>query len=101
MEANLAVLAHPKFTFDVTGFVEVTADLSITEIDLYSKRWKLASVEFGSGMEVGAKLKIMVENNEVKPISLDDIEFIVAADRPRRDRQEPDQVTVARGGFAP
>jgi len=76
MEADVSVLAQPKFTFDVTGFVEVTADLFLTEIDLYSKRWQLSSVEFGSNMQVGAKLKVMVENNEVKPISLDDIEFI-------------------------
>lgn len=76
MEANVSVIGQPKFTFDVTGFVEVTADLFLTEVDLYSKRWQLAAVEYGSNLQVGARLKVQVENNEFKPISLDDIEFI-------------------------
>jgi hypothetical protein len=76
MEASLSVTAQPKFKFDVTGFVDVTADLFITEIELYSKRWKLASFEFGSGLTVGARLKARVEHNEFKVPSFDDIEFI-------------------------
>jgi hypothetical protein len=76
MEADVSLLAQPKFTFDLTGFVEVTADLLLTTIDLYSKRWKLAAVEYGSAMQVGVKLKAKVENNQFKPISLDDVEFI-------------------------
>jgi len=60
----------------VTGFVEVTADLLLTEIDLYSKRWQLAAFEYGSNMQVGAKLPVKVENGKFKDISVDDIEFI-------------------------
>ena len=75
MEARVGVEAQPKFTFDLTGFVDVTADLLLTEIELYSKRWQLASVEFGSDMTFGAALTVRVENNEFQPISTDDIEF--------------------------
>lgn len=75
MEADVGVKASPQFTFDVTGFADVKADLWLTTIELYSKRWKLASFTYGSGMEVGAKLKVKVENNEVKPISMNDVEI--------------------------
>lgn len=77
MEADVGVKASPRFTFDLTGFVDVTADLLLTEIELYSKRWQLASFKYGSVMEVGAKLKVKVENNEVKPISMNDVAFTV------------------------
>ena len=76
MEADVKVEAQPTFTFDLTGFVDVSADLVLDTVELYSKRWKLASVEYGSDMKVGAKLAVTVENSEVKPISVDDIEFI-------------------------
>lgn len=76
LDAEVSLIAQPKFTFDVTGFVEVTADLLLTEIDLYSKRWQLAAFEYGSNMQVGAKLPVKVENGKFKDISVDDIEFI-------------------------
>jgi hypothetical protein len=75
--ADVAVKASPKFTFAITGFVDVTADLWITEIELYSERWNLASMEFGSGLTVGAKLPVKVENGELKDITADDIQFTV------------------------
>lgn len=88
MEAEVGVSAAPKFTFDITGFVDVTADLLLTEIELYSKRWQLAAFEYGSGKEVGAKLTVKVENNEVQPISMNDIEFTAP---------DIDPVAIARG----
>ena len=75
MEADVGISASPQFTFDITGFADVTADLLLTEIELYSKRWQLASFTYGSGMSVGAKLTVKVENNEFKPISMDDVEL--------------------------
>ncbi|MEL7000258.1 MAG: hypothetical protein AAFP68_18535 [Pseudomonadota bacterium] len=75
MEARASVEAQPKFTFDLTGFVDVSADLVLDTVELYSKRWQLASVEFGSNMTFGAALTARVENNEFQPISTDDIEF--------------------------
>ncbi|MEP3331176.1 DUF4157 domain-containing protein [Sedimentitalea sp.] len=75
MEADIGISASPQFTFDITGFADVTADLLLTEIELYSKRWQLASFTYGSGMSVGANLKVKVENNEFKPISMDDVEL--------------------------
>lgn len=75
MEANIGISASPQFTFDVAGFADVTADLVLDEIELYSKRWELASFTYGSGMAVGANLKVQVENNEFKPISMEDVEL--------------------------
>ncbi len=77
MEADVGVKASPQFTFDLTGFAEVTADIVVKEIELYSKRWQLASFTYGSGMEVGAELKVKIENNELKPITMDDVELTV------------------------
>jgi len=76
MEADLSVQAQPVFLLDITGFVDVSADLLIDEIQLYHKDWKLASFEFGSGMTLGAKLKVKVENSVFKVPSFEDIEFI-------------------------
>ena len=69
--------ASPKFTFAITGFVNVSADLVLTEVELYKKTWNLASVEFGSDMTVGAHLPVKVENGELKDISTDDVKFTV------------------------
>ena len=84
----MRVSAQPVFTFDVTGFADVTADLVLTEVELYSKRWRLASFEYGSGMQVGAALVVRVENGEVQPISMDDVELTVP---------DIDPVATARG----
>ena len=62
------------------------ADLS--EVELYSERWQLASFEYGSGLEVGASLTVRVENGEVQPISMDDIELTAP---------DIDPVAMARG----
>ena len=75
MEANIGISASPQFTFDVAGFADVTADLVLDEIELYSKRWELASFTYGSGMAVGANLKVQGESNEFKPISMEDVEL--------------------------
>ena len=77
MEADVGVSAAPKFTFDIAGFVDVSADLLLTKIELYSKRWQLASFEYGSGMQVGASLTVRIENNELQPISMDDVDLTV------------------------
>ncbi|MEC9432073.1 MAG: DUF4157 domain-containing protein [Pseudomonadota bacterium] len=76
LDADVKVEAQPKFTFDLTGFAKVEADLLLDTVELYSKRWKLASVEYGSDMKVGAKLAVKMENSELKPINTDSIEFI-------------------------
>ena len=77
ISADVGVEASPKFTFAITGFVNVSADLVLTEVELYKKTWNLASVEFGSDMMVGAHLPVKVENGELKDISTDDVKFTV------------------------
>jgi len=58
-------------------FVKVEADLLFTEIELYSKRWKLAQFEYGSGLRLGAKFPIHYIEGQPFDVSIDDIEFQV------------------------
>ena len=63
--------AHPKFLFDVSGYVEVEA-LFFT---IYEDRWQLASFEYGSDMTFGVNFPIRYREGEPFDISLDDVEF--------------------------
>lgn len=65
--------AHPKFVFDVSGYVEVEA-LFFT---IYENRWQLASFEYGSDMTFGVNFPIRYREGEPFDISLDDVEFQV------------------------
>jgi hypothetical protein len=71
------VYVEPKLKFDVTGFVEVEADLLFKTITLYEKKWQLASFEFGSGLRFGVKFPIHYEEGKPFNVSLDDLEFQV------------------------
>jgi hypothetical protein len=53
----------------------VEADLLITTIELYSKRWQLASIEIGSGLRFGLKLPIHYEEGKAFNLSLSDVQF--------------------------
>ena len=71
------IYVQPKFVFDVTGFVLVEADLLLTTIELYSKKWKLASMEYGSGLKFGVKFPIRYREGQPFDISLSDVAFDV------------------------
>ena len=77
LKAEAGVYVEPKFTFDITGFVLVEADLFITTIELYSKKWKFASFEYGSGLRLGMKFPIHYEEGKPFDISLSDVQFEV------------------------
>ena len=65
--------AHPRFVFDVSGYVEVEA-LFFT---LCEDRWQLASFEYGSDMSFDVNFPIRCREEEPFYISLDDVEFRV------------------------
>ncbi|MEX2284906.1 MAG: DUF4157 domain-containing protein [Gemmatimonadota bacterium] len=71
------VYVQPKFTFDVTGFVLVEADLWITTIELYSQRWQLAKFSYGSDLRFGLKFPIHYEEGKPFDVSLSDVQFEV------------------------
>lgn len=76
LDATGSIMVQPVFKFDITGFVMVEADLLLTTVELYSKRWQLASFEYGSGMQFGVRFPIRYREGEPFDISLDDVEFI-------------------------
>jgi hypothetical protein len=77
LQADAEIYAEPKFRFDITGFVLVEADLLLRTIELYSKRWRLAEFEYGSGLRLGARFPIHYREGQPFNISMDDIEFQV------------------------
>lgn len=73
VSANLAVHAQPSFTFDISGYVAVTA----LGFSVYDHRWELASFSFGSDYQFGISLPIHYHEGEPFNISLSDVEFQV------------------------
>jgi len=69
LDALGEIFVEPRFRFDVTGFVLVEADLLFTTIELYSKRWELAALEYGSGLRLG--LRFPIHYQEGQPFDLD------------------------------
>jgi len=74
--ASAEIFVEPKLKFDITGFVLVEADLWIKTIELYSKRWQLASMEYGSGLRFGLRLPIHYQEGKPFDVSWSDIEII-------------------------
>jgi hypothetical protein len=77
LDAEAEIYAQPKFRFDLTGFADVTADLFITEITLYEKRWELAAFETGPDLRFGVRFPIHYEEGRPFDISWNDVQFQV------------------------
>jgi hypothetical protein len=77
IEAFGAIYVEPKLKFDITGFVLVEADLWVTTVELYSKRWQLAAFEYGSGLRLGMKFPVHYQEGKPFEISLSDVQFEV------------------------
>ena len=83
LDANAEVYVEPKLKFDVTGFVLVEADLLLTTIELYSKRWQLAGFEYGSGLRFGVSFPVHYEEGKELNLSLDNVKFQVPDIKPK------------------
>jgi hypothetical protein len=83
LEAFGEVYVEPKLKFDITGFVLVEADLWVTTIELYNKRWQLAGFEYGSGLRFGVKFPVKYEEGKPFDISLSDVQFQVPEIKPK------------------
>jgi hypothetical protein len=77
IDARGEIYAQPKFKFDVTGMVMVEADLFVTTIELYSKRWRLAQFEYGSDLRFGITFPIHYQEGRPFDVSLSDVQFQV------------------------
>ena len=75
LTAEAYIYAEPTFTFDITGYVLVEANLLLRTIELYSKRWRLAQLEYGAGLRLGARFPIHYREGQPFDISLDDIQI--------------------------
>jgi hypothetical protein len=75
LDAVGEVFVEPKFKFDVSAYVEVTADLLFDTIELYSQRWQLAQFEYGSNLRFGVSFPIHYADNQPFSLSLDDLQF--------------------------
>jgi hypothetical protein len=76
IQASAEIYVQPKLKFDITGFVLVELDLLLTTIELYSKRWQLASVEYGSDLRFGLKLPIHYHEGTPFDLSFDNVQFV-------------------------
>ena len=57
-EAIAHLAARPQFTFGINAYLSITADVVITEFELYSERWNLASYSFGPQLEIGVDIPV-------------------------------------------
>jgi hypothetical protein len=83
LDALGEVYVEPRFRFDVTGFVLVEADLLLKTVELYSKRWQLAAVEYGSGLRLGMRVPIHYEEGRAFDVSWSDVQFQIPDVSPR------------------
>lgn len=73
IDANAAFHAEPKFKFDVSGYVAVTA----LGFSVYDQRWQLAAYELGSNLRFGVNFPVHYVEGEPFDVSMEDVEFEV------------------------
>jgi hypothetical protein len=75
LDAKGEVFVEPKFKFAIEGFVDVSADLWIKTVNLYKKKWKFASFEYGSNLRFGVMFPVHYEEGKDFNLSLDQVQF--------------------------
>ncbi len=75
LDAKGDVSVQPKFKFGVDAFVDVSADLWLTTIELYHQKWKLASFEYGSNFTFGVMFPIHYESGKPFAPSFEDMQW--------------------------
>jgi hypothetical protein len=75
LDARGEIFVEPKFRFGIDAFVDVTADLWITEIELYHHTWKLAAFEYGSNLRFGLAFPLHYESGKPFDLSFDQIQW--------------------------
>jgi outer membrane biosynthesis protein TonB len=83
LDAAGEIYVEPRFRFDITGYVLVEADLLLTTIELYSKRWQLAAIEYGSGLRLGMRFPIHYQEGQPFDISWSDVQWQIPDVNPR------------------
>ena len=75
LDAKGEIFVEPKFKFGIEAFVDVSADLWITTIELYHHKWKLADFEYGSNLRFGLSFPIHYESGKPFDLSFDQIQW--------------------------
>jgi hypothetical protein len=75
LDAHGDIFVEPKFKFGIEAFVDVSADLWITTIELYHQKWKLADFEYGSNLRFGLSLPIHYESGKPFDLSFEQIQW--------------------------
>jgi hypothetical protein len=75
MDARGEIFVEPKFKFGIDAFVDVSADLWLTTIELYHKKWSLASFEYGSNLRFGLMFPLHYESGKPFDLSFDQIQW--------------------------
>jgi hypothetical protein len=83
LDAEASVYVEPKLKVDLSGFVKVEADLLVTTIDLYDKKWQLAGFEYGSGLRFGVAFPVHYQEGQPFNLSLDQVKFQVPDINPK------------------
>ena len=69
------VYVEPRLKLDLSAMVLVELDVVVDTVELYSKRWSLAQVEYGSALRFGLKFPIHYEEGKTFDISWDQVQF--------------------------
>ncbi|WP_086839420.1 eCIS core domain-containing protein [Amycolatopsis kentuckyensis] len=75
LDAKGELFVEPKFRFGIDAFVDVTADLWITEVELYRRKWQLAAFEYGSSLRFGMVFPLHYESGKPFALSFDQIQW--------------------------
>jgi hypothetical protein len=75
LDARGEIFVEPKFKFGIDAFVDVSADLFITEVELYHHTWKLAAFEYGSNLRFGLAFPLHYESGKPFELSFDQIQW--------------------------
>ncbi len=75
IDAKGSIFVEPKFRFAIEAFVDVEADLWLTTIEIYKKKWSLASFEYGSNLRFGVLFPVHYEQGKPFELSLSQVEF--------------------------
>ena len=75
LDAKGDITVQPKFKFGIDAFVDVSADLLLTTIELYHHTWKLAAFEYGSNLEFGLMFPIHYESAKPFELSFDQMQW--------------------------
>ncbi|MGY1679367.1 eCIS core domain-containing protein [Geodermatophilus sp. SYSU D01176] len=75
LDARGELFVEPKFRFGIDAFVDVSADLLVTEVELYRRTWKLAGFEYGSNLRFGLAFPLHYESGKPFDLSFDQIQW--------------------------